>query len=183
MLLDLIDLSKLRKILAYALLLAGLFIVQNLVLTRLRLWGVCAMIIPAAVAAVGLFEEGMWGAMVGLAAGYFYDMSTTHVVMFTILLTAIGFFAEMMGKFMLHRGFMSYMALALLSLTLAAFCQMFRFLFLMDADTQAFQQLYLGGSAVWRILRRGLIQVLWGLVWSIPLYFPCKRIAAMPMGH
>ena len=183
MLLDLIDLSKLRRAIVYALMLTVLFILQNLIISRITVWGVHALIVPAAVVAIGLFEDGLWGGVVGLAAGYFSDMATQNVVMFTVLLTAAGFFAGALGKYMLHKGFMSYMTLALLVLVLAAFCQMFRILFLADADAKAFHSLYLGGTYAWRVLRTGLIQTLWSLVWAVPVYFPCKLIASRPMGR
>ena len=38
-------------------------------------------------------------------------------------------------------------------------------------------------SAAWRVLRTGLIQTLWSLVWAVPIYFPCKLIASKPMGR
>ena len=183
MLLDLIDLSKLRRAIVYALMLTVLFILQNLIISRITVWGVHALIVPAAVVAVGLFEDGLWGGIVGLAAGYFSDMATGNVVMFTVLLPAAGFFAGVLGKYMLHRGFMSYMTLALLVLALAAFCQMFKYLFLLDGDAKAFYALYLGGSSAWRVLRTGLIQTLWSLVWAVPVYFPCKLIASKPLGR
>ena len=184
MLLDLIDLSKLRRAIVYGLLLAVLFILQNLIVARITVFGVHALIVPAAVVAVGLFEDGLWGGLVGLAAGYFTDMAFTgNIVLFTVLLPAAGFMAGALGKYMLHRGFMSYMTMALLVLALAAFCQMFRFLFLADADTKTFHALYLGGSAAWRVLRTGLIQTLWSLVWAVPIYFPCKFIASKPLGR
>ena len=183
MLLDLIDLSKLRRAIVYALLLAVLFILQNLILARITVFGVHALIVPAAVVAIGLFEDGLWGGIVGLAAGYFSDMATQNVVMFTVLLAAAGFLAGALGKYMLHKGFMSYMTLALLVLALTAFCQMFRFLFLADADAKAFHSLYLGGTFAWRVLRTGLIQTAWSLVWAVPVYFPCKLIASKPMGR
>ena len=183
MLLDLIDLSKLRRAIVYALLLAGLFILQNLILSRITVFGVHALIVPAAVVAIGLFEDGLWGGMVGLAAGYFSDMATQNVAMFTVLLAAAGFLSGALGKYMLHKGFMSYITLALIVLALAAFCQMFRFLFLADADAKAFHSLYLGGTFAWRVLRTGLIQTAWSLVWAVPIYFPCKLIASRPMGR
>ena len=184
MLLDLIDLSKLRRAIVYALLLMAVLIVQNLALSRLTGWGVRALIIPAMVVGVGLFEDGLWGGMVGLAAGYFSDLAyADHVVLFTILLPTAGFFAGALGKYMLHKGFMSYMTLALVVLSVVAFCQMFSFLFFAGEDARAFQALYLGGTASRRIWRTGLIQTAWSLVWAIPLYFPCKLIAGRPMGR
>ena len=183
MLLDLIDLSKLRRAIVYGVLLAVVFILQNLILSQAALFGVKPLLVPAVVAGVGLFEGGVWGGFVGLAAGYFADMGTQNVVMFTVLMPAEGFFAGVLGKYMFHRGFMYFVVLALLALAVTAFCQMFRFLFLVSEDTRAFLSVYLPGRESWPVLRMGLLQTLIGLVWSLPLYFPCKLIAARPMGR
>ena len=89
MLLDLIDLSKLRRAIVYGLLLAGILLVQNHIAARIPVLGVRPLLIPAMVVAVGLFEDGMWGGMLGLAAGYFSDMAyADHLVLFTVLLSA-----------------------------------------------------------------------------------------------
>lgn len=165
MLYDLIDLSKLRHATLYALLLAALFILQDLVLSHIEVFGVKAMLIPAAVAAAGLLDGGLWGGVFGLAAGVFWDMgSTEHVILFTVLLAAIGFFTGVLGQFLFHRGFVSHIVLAAAALAVVTFCQMFRFLFFTDTDP----------AAVWRT---GLIQLLWSLPWAVPVYFPCRSIA------
>lgn len=165
MLFDLIDLSKLRRGIVYALLLTVLFAVQNLLVSRITLLGVKPMLVPAAVVAIGLFDGGLWGGFVGLAAGYFTDMGyPEHVVLFTVLLAAAGFFAGVLGKYLLHKGFVSYLVLTVLTLCIVTFCQMFRFLFF-------------SGTAAWAVWRTGLIQVLWSLPWAVPVYFPCKSIA------
>lgn len=183
MLLDLIDLSKLRRAIVYGVLLAVAFILQNLILCRIALFGVKPLLIPAVVAAVGLFEGGAWGGFVGLAAGYFMDMGTQYVVLFTILMPAVGFFSGVLGRYMFHRGFISFLVLALTALAVTAFCQMFRFLFLLGDDARAFLSLYLPGRENWPVLRMGLLQTALSLAWSLPLYFPCKLIAARPMGR
>lgn len=183
MLLDLIDLSKLRRTIVYGVMLAVVLILQNLILSQIAPFGVKPLLIPAVVAAVGLFEGGVWGGLVGLAAGYFTDMSTQHVVLFTVLLPTVGFFAGVLGKYMLHRGFFSFVVLAALALAVTAFCQMFRFLFLASDDTRQFLQLYLPGRETWPVWRMGILQTVFSLVWSLPLYFPCKIIAARPMGR
>lgn len=183
MLLDLIDLSKLRRAIVYGLLLAAVLVLQNQIVSRLPVFGVRPLLLPAFVVAAALFEGGVWGGMLGLAAGYFADFSyAEYVVMFTVLLSAIGFFAGVLGKYMLHKGFVSYLAMLLLALAAVTFCQMFRFLFLADADARAFHALYITGLSSWPVLRTGLIQVVWSLILSIPVYFPCKAIAARPMG-
>ena len=184
MLLDLIDLSKLRRAIVYGLLLAGVLILQNLLVSRLTLAGIRAMMVPALVVAVGLFEGGVWGGGLGLAAGYLTDMSyTDHVILFTVLLSAIGFFAGVLGKYMLQKGFVSYLVMTFLALSVIAFCQMFRTLFLSGDDAEAFRRLYYAGRYTWLVLRTGLLQTLWSLVWSAPVYLPCKLIAASPLGH
>lgn len=184
MLLDLIDLSKLRRAIVYGLLLGGVLIFQNLLISRLPLAGVRAMMVPAMVVAVGLFEGGVWGGFVGLAAGYFADMGyTDHVVLFTFLLSAAGFFIGALGKYMLQKGFVSYLVMTFLTLVVIAFCQMFHTLFLSGSDAETFRRLYFSGRYVWIVLRTGLLQAVWSLVWAVPVYFPCKIIAASPLGH
>ena len=165
MLFDLIDFSKLRRAILYALLLAVLFIVQDLILSHIPLFGVRALLIPAAVVAVGLFDGGLWGGMFGLAAGFFSDLGCADtLVMFTVLYACIGFLSGAMGQFLFHKGFLSYLVLCVIALAVVTFCQMFRFLFFTDTNA----------AAVWHT---GILQFLWSLPWAVPVYFPCKSIA------
>ena len=169
MLYDLIDLSRLRRVVLYALLLALLFIMQDHIVAHITVFGVHALLIPAAVVAVGLYDGGLWGGLFGLAAGFFTDMGLAdHVFMFTVVLAAIGFFSGVLGQFLFHRGFVSYIVLCLAAMAVVTFCQMFRFLFFTDTDP----------AAVWRT---GLIQLVWSLLWAVPVYFPCKSAAGQPV--
>ena len=169
MLFDLIDLSKLRRVIVYALVFLVLFILQDLLVARITVFGVRAMLIPAAVVAIGLFDGGLWGGLLGLAAGLFSDMGCAeHTVLFTVLFAAAGFFSGVLGKYLLHKGFVSYIVLFVITMAVTTLCQMFPFLFFTDTDT----------AAVWRT---GLIQLLWSIPWAVPVYFPCKSIAARPL--
>lgn len=169
MLFDLIDFSKLRRAIIYALLFIVLFILQDLLVAHIRILGVRAMLVPAAVVAVGLFDGGVWGGFVGLAAGVFCDMGyAEHTVLFTVLFTVGGFFSGVLGKYLLHKGFVSYITLAAVVMAVITLCQMFPFLFFSDTDVRA----------VWRT---GLIQFLWSTVWAVPIYFPCRSIASRPL--
>lgn len=184
MLLDLIDLSKLRRAIVYGLVLLVSFALQDLILSRLPVFGVRPLLIPSVVVAVALFEGGLWGGFVGLTAGFFADMGySDHVVLFTVLLAAAGFFIGTLGKYMLQKGFVSYLVMALAVLAAAAFCQMFRFVFFLDEDARAFHTLYLGYSGAWPAVQTAVVQTLWSLVWAVPAYFPCKLIASRPMGR
>ncbi len=168
MLLDLIDLSKLRHAIFYALTLIVCFIVQDLFLSHITVFGVHALLMPAAVVAIGLFDGGRWGGFIGLFVGYFCDLGHIETTaLFTVVLAAAGFFSGVLGKYLLHKGFVSYIVLVLAAMTILTFCQMFPFLFFDDTDVRA----------VWRT---GLIQILWSLPWAVPVYFPIRSIAAAP---
>lgn len=166
MLLDLIDLSKLRRGIIYSLLFIVLFVLQDLIVSHITVLGVRALLIPAAVVGIGLFDGGAWGGFAGLAAGFFCDMGCSEqTVLFTILFAAVGFFCGVLGKYLLHKGFVSYLVLTFLAMAIITFCQMARFLFFTDTDAAA-------------VCRVGLIQVLYSLAWAVPIYFPCRSIAS-----
>lgn len=166
MLLDLIDLTKLRRAIIYALLFLVLFVLQDLIVSHMKIFGVRALIVPAAVVAIGLHDGGAWGGFTGLAAGFFCDMGySEQTVLFTVLFAVLGFFCGVLGKYLLHRGFVSYIVLAAAALAVITFCQMFRFLFFAETETAYVYQV-------------GLIQFLYSLVWAVPVYFPCRSIAA-----
>lgn len=165
MLFDLIDLTLLRRAVLYALLLGALFLTQDLLLAHLPLFGVRPLLLPAACAAVGLYDGGLWGGIFGLAAGALSAMGGGGgAVMLPLSLGAVGFFSGVLGQYLFRRGLVSCLVLSLGALALVTFCQMFRFLFFTDTDN----------AAVWRV---GLLQIAWSLPWSVPISFPCRAIA------
>jgi cell shape-determining protein MreD len=164
MFLDLIDLNKLRRGVLYALFLLAVLAVQNLVLSHVSILGVRPMILPVAVAAVGLFEGGVWGGAFGLCAGLLTDMSFETTVLFTILFTVLGFLTGMLAQFVLNRRFFSYLFVSLAALLITALGQMFQLL--------AFQ-----GADLIRLLLTAGLQTLWSLPLCIPVYFPCRAMA------
>ena len=92
MIADVINFKKLRLALAYtALLIVSLFF-QDTVFARLGLFGVKMLFIPAACAAVGMFEGGFRGGLFGLLAGVLCDLSfSENTVLFTVLFPQLGF--------------------------------------------------------------------------------------------
>ena len=165
MLLDLINPRKLRRALVYILLAGLVFIAQDLLVSRITILGVKAMIVPALVAAVGLYEGASWGGFLGLGAGWCMDLGyTEHTVLFLILFTVLGFGAGVLGKYFMQKGLLPF-------LTLFAVCMII---------ITAFQALpfLIAGNAVWPVLRTALIQIAWSLPWAVPVYYPCRAIAA-----
>jgi hypothetical protein len=93
MLWDLVNLDKLRRGIIYAVYMLLVLMLQSAVLSRVALFGAKAMIVPAAVVAVGMFEGGVWGALFGLATGLLADRALGYTALFTALLPVIGFFS------------------------------------------------------------------------------------------
>ena len=166
MLFDFFDIYKMRKLVLYTLLLLVLLFFQNSVCSRIRIWGVSAMFMPAAAVCIGLLESGMKGAAFGLVAGIFCDIAYPEsVLLFTILLPILGFLAGMIAEFFINRRFFAYIVLSVPALLITAFCQMFRLLVFTE-------------TGLFALLPTALLQVWWSLPLAILLYFPCKALAA-----
>ena len=122
--LEKIDLSKGLRYLVYMFL---CLMAQNMVLSHIRPFGVCPMILPAAAAAVGMFEGGTRGPLFSLLMGYFADMSfVEHRVFFLLLLPALSLFSAFMSQFFINRRFFAFMGITLLSLLVTALLQMLK---------------------------------------------------------
>ncbi len=162
---DLIDLKKIRRALLYFACIAVLLYVQETMLSRISPLGVRAMPMPALIAAIGLFEGGLWGGLFGVLAGLMCDMSSSGTtVLFTISFAALGFLAGLVCEVLINRRFYSYMIAAAAGLFLAAVCQ-------------ALPVWIYHGASPLALLRTAGLQSAWSLPFAVPSYFVCRAIA------
>lgn len=164
MILDLINLQKIKRAVLYFAVVLVVLGLQNLLFSRIRPLGVAAMFVPAVVIAIGMFEDGLWGAVFGLITGMLCGIRYHGcLVLFAVLFAAFGFVSGLLSKYFVNKRFFSYYALCLGAFLVTAFCQMFKLLFLTD-------------TSLLSLLRTGGLQVLWSMFFPVLIYFPVKNI-------
>ncbi len=163
--LELLNMKKIRKAAVYLVCVIVTMSVQNMLLGRLSFWGVHALIMPALVVAIGIFEGGVWGAAFGLVTGWLCDMTSldstaTYMVLYAIL----GFGGGFLTEFLINRRFFSYMLLALAAGLITGACQI--------VPLWIFRS-----TPLISLLPTMLLQNLWSLPFAAGIYFAVKAIA------
>lgn len=139
-----------------------LYLLQGVVFSRLRPWGVAPLLLPVAVCGAGLFSGRVYGCAFGILAGMLCDLSFNQpAILFTLLLAILGLSIGAMAETVLLEGPLAYGLVCLVSLALCAFVQTAR-LFFID------------GAAPGFLLDTALRQTLVSLLFAVPLYFPAK---------
>lgn len=159
---DLFDHKRLRRILLYGVYLFLVLVLQNIVFSQLRPLGVCPFVLPAAVAAVGMFEGSIFGAVFGLVMGVFTDMfDPGTVVMYTVLFPVLAFGVGFVSQFFINRRLPGFMICSAAVLLITGAVQVISL-----ALTDAFSM-----SLVWT----AVLQTLWSLPPAVLVYFPPER--------
>ena len=164
--LDLINLTKIRRAILYGFCILVAFWLQFAVFSRVALpGGVKPFFIPVVVAAVGLWEGGVWGGVFGLAVGAYCDGNLGgSTVTFLLLFTAQGFFSGVLADYFINRRFVAYLLLSLAALALAALVQILPL------------WIFHGASPA-ELVPVGLLQALWSWPFAVPAYFAVRAVA------
>lgn len=151
-----------RSALRSALVLLILHLLQAAVFARFRPWGVVPLPLPLTAIAAGLIGGGVWGGCLGLAAGIICDSSLGDSgLLFTVVLTVIGFFSGFLGEFVMARGFPSFLVLGLAGLILCTGLQAVFFMMLIPVSPE-------------ELLRTALRQLVITLPYLIPVYLAVR---------
>lgn len=171
MLLDLINIQKLRRFFVYFGLILAALLVQNSILDKISILGVRAMFLPVVAVAVGFFEGGVWGVVFGIVLGLFTDMSFGGgSVLFTVFMPLMGFAAGTLTSFFLTKRFFAFFIISVGALILAALFQSFGILVFSETGPAS-------------VLITGGLQVLWSIPMIFAVYYPCKRLSELDLSR
>ncbi|MCQ2406593.1 MAG: hypothetical protein MJ067_05210 [Oscillospiraceae bacterium] len=151
-----------RTLLKFIIYLFGLYvtvILQLMLLASVKVFGAGLMIVPMYIAAIGLFEGGVWGGIFGILAGMMTDIGySDSTVMFLFLFTIVGFFVGYFAGFFINRRFYSFMILALLAgLFVAAFRMISPWIFKSGSFGEVFSI--------------AIKQAVFSIIYAVPSYF------------
>lgn len=151
-----------RKILKYALYMFLALVMQNMLLTGFRPFGVCPFWLPAVVVSVGMFEGPEAGVAFGLITGVYADMAYHEsTVMFLLLFSALAFGAGFVSQFFINRRFFAFMGLAFMAELITAIIQM---LFCLAGDAWSVE-----------LIKTALLQTVLSLPLAALAYLPPAR--------
>ena len=150
--------NRLIRILSHGAVLLVLYVLQGMVFSRLRLFGVAPLILPLAVVGVALFEGPDWGGGFGIAAGVLCDIALGTTALFTILLAALGLGVGLLSTYLLSRGLPSYLLCGAVALLVIAAFQMFPLLVFLRQSPGA-------------LLRVAGLQSVYSMLFTLPLYY------------
>lgn len=160
---QLFDWKKIRVVLEYAVYIVLAMILQSLLFARFSVFGIKGFILPAAVAAVGMYRGGVRGTVFGLALGIFADMSFPETtILFTLLFPIMGFAFGFAADFYINKSFFAFMVFTVAALFITALMQ------LLSASI-------ISGAEFFPGLLTAVLQTLVSIIPSALLYLPFRN--------
>ena len=163
--LDLIDLGRLRKIILYLFVILGGLWLQTGFFSRIAPLGVKPFFLPVIAVAIGLWEGGVWGGILGMLTGLMCDLNLIEsTVTYLVLFALFGFAAGLLGQFFINRRFFAAMLISAAALAVTIACQI--------VPLWIFRSV-----SIWALFPVMLLQFLWSLPFAMPAYFAAKKIS------
>ena len=155
----------LKKCLLYALVLIVSYLLQAIVFPWLPIFGAKPMILPLTACAIAIHEGYLRGGSFGLAAGMLCDAALNQpTIVFTVLLMAVGVGVGFLADRILSRGFPSFLLCGMFAVLLCTFLQILR-------------PVFFRGASPFVALGVGLLQVIYSLLFAIPVYLAVRSIS------
>ncbi len=141
-----------------------IYILQSMVFTYIPIGGVYPVLLPIAVVGIATFEGSFRGGGYGLLAGMLCDVSFNQpVAVMTVTLTIVGIVAGVLFETIIVRGFPTYLISCASVLVLISFIPMFSLVFFNNVEFSA-------------LMHTGLLQVLYSLIFALPVYPVVRRL-------
>lgn len=159
---DLYEKIDLQRGIRYGLYIFLTLTAQNMLLGSLRIAGVCPTVLPAAAAAMGMFEGATFGPVFALIMGLFADMAyVENKIFFTLLLPGLSMLSAFISQFYINRRFFAFMGVSVLMLLITGTLQVLKTLAADGFSTD--------------MLTVAAIQTIWSLPFCAVTYFPPSR--------
>jgi len=169
--LDFVNIEKVRRAIVWLGVLLLVLLVQDAVLGQVTVYGTHFFIAPVALAAMAYFEGGVWGGVFGVFLGLFCDMhGNGPTVLLTVVFPILGFVCGAAASYFVNRRFFAFFFVALAVCLVTALCQCFRFA-------------VFGGAPALPLLVTVLMQTALALPFTWALYYPCRAVASLELGH
>lgn len=147
-----------HKWLCYALALLPVWWLDAYILTRIPVFGVTPLLMPVAVTSVAVLEGVSGGAGFGFGAGLLWATAYAGGDGSRVLvLTLVGMFVGALARYALARSLAGCLICSAGALSV---------LYLLRGATE----LFFMRATLWQLLRVALPQLLWTLVWTVPVY-------------
>ncbi|MBQ3135590.1 MAG: rod shape-determining protein MreD [Oscillospiraceae bacterium] len=155
-----------RKWLCYAMALLPVWWLDAYILTRVPVFGVTPLLLPVAVTSVAVLEGVSGGAGFGFGAGLLWATAYAGGDGSRVLiLTLVGMFVGALARYALARSLAGCLICSAGALSV---------LLVLRGATE----LFFMRATLWQLLRVALPQLLWTLVWTVPVYGVFYRVYA-----
>lgn len=135
-----------------------IYIFQSMVFTHIPINGIFPVLLPMAVVGIATFEGSSRGGGYGLLAGMLCDVSFNQpVIVMTVVLTVVGIVVGVLSETIMARGFPTYFLSCIGALILTSFISMFALGFFAGVDFST-------------LIRTGLLQTLYSIIFTLPIY-------------